>query len=102
MLADGGEAGVGGWTGALAFGETVLGEVSVNAATAALSTVTRDVGAAVQVIGTCGEWLGRQGPPGPQEGLCHTCAHRRGVAALGTQTVHLPGPELGGLQEGLG
>lgn len=50
MLADGSEAGVGGGACALALVEAVSGEVSMNAAATALSAVTGDIGAAVELI----------------------------------------------------
>lgn len=102
VLADGGEAGVGGRAGTLALVEAVFGEVSVNAAAAALPAVTGDVGAVVELVGAGGEGLrGRQAPE-PQGGVHQAAARWGGVDPPGAHPVHLPGPELGGLQEGLG
>lgn len=66
VLPDGGEAGVGGRAGALALIEAVSGEISVNAAAAALPAVTGDVGAVVELIGAGGEGLGRREAPEAQ------------------------------------
>lgn len=100
--ADGGEAGAGGRAGALALGEAVSGEVSVNAAAAALPAVAGDAGAVVELVCVGGEGLGGRQAPEPRGGACHAAARWGGIDPAGAHPVHLPGPELGGLQEGLG